>query len=227
MPYREHLGVLVRGAIDPAQCARWAAAVSAARASWTSDFGGEQYALGRAFYTHFETDRSADYFRDAAASDARVQEIVPGMQDALRAIVAGITGARVLQRRSWCGPGVHVFPAGEKVARAGGVVHFDVEGLGRHHLAARKPALSLVVMLQPPTARGGLRLWDVTYRGDEHPTDVEIEQHNEIIEYAVGDALVFDSYRLHQIQPFDGDRDRISATLHGAEVSRGVFETWF
>lgn len=217
---RDHLAVVIRSVVDKERCARWASAVTAAREVWTHDFGGEQYALGRAFYTHLETDKSAEYFRDAQASDARVNEIVPGLQETMRELVAKTTGGHVVQRRGWCGPGVHVFPAGEKVARVGGVVHYDLEGLGRYHIAAHKPALSLVLMLQPP---GALKLWDVTHpaRGDE------ASSHNEVIEYATGDLVVFDSYRLHQIQPFEGERDRISATVHAAEVSRGVWETWF
>jgi hypothetical protein len=224
---REHLGVLIRSAVPVDTCARWVRSVMAARTEWTSDFEGEQFALGRAFYTHFETGKSDAYFRDAPASDARVQQAAPGLQEAMRALVAAMTGARVVQRRGWCGPGVHVFPASEKVARSGGVVHFDVEGLGRHHLDARKPALSLVVMLQPPLSGGGLRLWDCTYHGSEHPTEEELAAHNELVEYDVGDALLFDSYRLHQVQPFEGARDRVTATVHAAEISRGVFESWF
>lgn len=227
VPYRDHLATMFRSAVPADTCARWVRGVLGARDAWTSDFGGEQFALGRAFYTHLETGKSDDYFRDAPASDARVQDAAPGLQEAMRALVGAMTGSRVVQRRGWCGPGVHVFPASEKVARAGGVVHFDVEGLGRHHLDAHKPALSLVVMLQPPAVGGGLRLWDVTYHGSEHPTDEDLAAHSELVEYDVGDALLFDSYRLHQIQPFEGARDRITATVHGAEISRGVFESWF
>jgi hypothetical protein len=220
----EHLALHVTGAIDPETCARWAAGVAAFRDAWTADFGGEQFALGRAFYTHLETGRSEEYFRDAAASDARVEEGAPGLQSRMRELVAELTGARVIQRRGWCGAGVHVFPAGAKVARSGGVIHFDIEGLGRHQLARGKPALSLVVMLQPP---GSLRLWDVRYSGSDAATEAELASHSEFIEYAVGDLVVFDSYRLHQIQPFDGERDRISATIHAAEVDRNLWESWF
>jgi hypothetical protein len=216
---REHLAVVVRGAVDRSRCETWAAAVAAARDEWTRDFGGEQFALGRAFYTHLETNRSADYFRDAAASDARVEAIVPGLPALMTSFVRELTDERVVQRRGWCGAGVHVFPAGEKVSRVGGVVHYDLEGLNRHHVAHRLPAMSLVLMLQPP---GALRLWDVTY-----PEPEEAASHSEVIEYATGDLVAFDSYRLHQIQPFGGSIDRISATLHAAEVSRGIWETWF
>lgn len=218
---------IIRRAIDEATCARWVEGVYALRDEWTEDFGGEQFALGRAFYTHFETGRSEEYFRDATASDARVERGAPGLQARMRELVKELTGAHVVQRRGWCGAGVHVFPAGEKVARAGGVIHFDVEGLAKHHVTRRKPTLSIVVMLQPPEQGGGLRLWDVRYSGSEHPTDAEIESRSELVEYGVGDLVAFESYQLHQIQPFAGERDRISATIHAAEMDRGVWESWF
>jgi len=222
-----HSAVVLEGAVDEPTCARWVDGVLRSSEAWTEDFDGEQFALGRAFYTHFETGRSEEYFADAAASDARVEEGAPGLQRWMRDALAELTGARVVARRGWCGAGVHVFPAGEKVARAGGVVHFDVEGLGRHHLARRKRALSLVLMLQAAEHGGGLRLWDVRYDGSEHASEEQLSAPSEIVEYGRGDLFVFDSYRMHQIQPFSGERDRISATLHAAETDRGLWECWF
>lgn len=223
----DHRAIVLEGAVDEGTCARWVEGVMRRRDAWTEDFDGEQFALGRAFYTHFETGRSAEYFADAAASDARVEEGAPGLQGFMRERLAEVTGGHVQRRRGWCGAGVHVFPPHEKVAECGGVVHFDVEGLGRHHLARRKRALSLVLMLQCAEEGGGLRLWDVLYHGSEHPTDEELEAPSEIVEYGRGDLFVFDSYRLHQIQPFAGDRPRVSATLHACEVDRGLWECWF
>ncbi len=232
----EHLAVVVRGFFAPDTCARWVEGVMGAREAWTEDFGGEQLSLGRAFYTHLETGRSKLYFADAAASDARVEAALPGMQSALRALVGQVVGqggepsARVLARPGFCGPGVHVFPASEKVARDAGVVHFDTEGLTRHHVASARRALSLVAMLKPPRSGGGLKLWDVTYQssgGDEDVERATPPPMHVTVEYGVGDVVVFDSYRLHQIQPFSGDVARISATVHAAEVDPGVWETWF
>lgn len=217
------LAIVVRGAIDAATCARWCDGVVAARAEWTADFGGEQFALGRAFYTHLETGRSKLYFDDARASDLRVERWAPGLQARLRAVVAAVTGGHAIARRGWCGPGVHVFPAGEKVAREGGVVHFDLEGLGAHHLAQRRRALSIVAMLQPPVQGGGLRLWDVLHPRREDGANAA----SALVEYGVGDVVVFDSYRLHQIQPFEGAADRVSATVHAAEIAGDTWETWF
>ena len=223
-----HLGVLVRGAIASDLCRRWAEGVLAARAEWTLDFGGEQFSLGRAFYTHLETDRTGDYFEDAADSDARVERHAPGLQSAMRALVTETVGARVTQRPGWCGAGVHVFPAGGHLAKRGGVVHFDTEGLAAGHIAKRTPALSLVLMLRPPARGGGLRLWPARYAGSDQVDEATVGAGGDVtVEYEVGDAVVFDSYRCHQIRPFEGGDDRISSTLHAAEIDKGLWESWF
>ncbi len=222
-----HAAVVIREALPPAQAARWAKAVRAAKRAWVADFGGDQFSLGRAFYTHFETDRSELYFREAARSDALVEQHTPGLSAFTLGLLSQLTGFQVRPRRGFCGPGVHVFPAGGIVARRGGVVHFDVEGLSPVCLARGHRALSLVIMLDPPEWGGGLKLWQSTYRGREHPTDRELAQPARTVRYGVGDALLMSSYRLHQIRPFRGDKARTSITVHAEEVDRGVLETWF
>ena len=221
------LGLGIRGCLDVDLCARWTAATLAARPAWTSDFGGEQFCLGRAFYTHLETGQTRLYFADAEASNARVEALLPGMQARLRALVARVTGAIAVQRRGWCGAGVHVFPPGEEVAREGGVIHGDVEGLSAHHVERELPALTLVAMLQAPQRGGGLRLYDA--RTDRCAAfDVgEIDGASRHARLRPGDLVVFDSYRLHRIQPFSGERARLSVTLHAAESAPGRWETWF
>jgi hypothetical protein len=222
------LAVLVPGAVPAALCADWARSVLGAREDWTVDFGGEQFCLGRAFYTHLETDRTEEYFADARDSDARVERHAPGLQERFRSLVAEAVGGKVRQREGWCGAGVHVFPAGSPVASGGGVVHFDTEGLVDEHLARRAPAISVVVMIQPPARGGGLRLWPALYDGLDHPGEEALAAGGDVtVEYRAGDLVIFDSYRCHQIQPFEGPMDRISATLHAAEIDRGLWETWF
>ena len=210
-----------------AQCERWVRGVYEGKDAWTEDFGGEQFCLGRAFYTHLEEDREDDYFEDPGASDAVVERWASGLQGAMRELVARVTQGRAIPRRGWCGPGVHVFPPGEPVAARGGVCHFDTEGLVAEHIARRRAAITIVAMFQPPASGGGLKLWDVTYAGHDHPTDDELAAPSEVIDYGVGDVVVIDSYRLHQIQPFGGERERISATVHAAEIDPGLWETWF
>ncbi len=133
----------------------------------------------------------------------------------------------VRARRDWCGPGVHVFPAGGEVAARGGVIHFDIEGLSEKHARDKRPALTVVLMLQEPERGGALKLWDVRFRGRDEATEAELGAPTAIAQYGVGGALVIDSYRLHQIQPFEGARDRISITIHAAEIDDGLWDTWF
>lgn len=222
-----HFALRAPGFLGWDECHAWTLAVYRAREAWTAAFGGEQYSLGRAWYTHLEEDLSDDYFENAAASNRLVEETLPSMQQLMLGMVQTLTGGRAVQRRDWCGPGVHVFPNGDVVARRGGVVHFDTEGLSEEHIRANKPALSCLVMLHAPQSGGGIALWDVRYSGADEATPAELERESTVVEYGIGELCVFDSYRLHQIQPFGGRRDRISVTAHAAEVEPGLWEVWF
>jgi len=213
------------GVIDTEDRARWVRGAYAARAAWTPCFEGVQFTLGNAYYTHLEEDRADAYFAAARASDARVEHALPGMQARVRALLADLLGAPVLPRAGWSGPGLHIFPAGQWLSRHGGDVHFDTEGLLAPELAARVPALSAIVMLQPARAGGGLRVWDATYDGQPsvaHPERIP----SAFVDYGAGDLVIIDSYRLHQIQPFSGDRDRLSITAHVVLGAAG-WQCWF
>jgi 2-oxoglutarate-Fe(II)-dependent oxygenase superfamily protein len=142
------------------------------------------------------------------------------------ALARELLGAPVVQRAGWCGPGVHIFPAGLEVADTGGEVHFDTEGLGEEELRVRRRALSFVLMLQAPEKGGGLRLWDALYDGDDHPSPPPPAVANLTIQYEPGELVVLDSYRLHQIQPFGGSVDRVSATMHLVDTGE-AWEAWF
>lgn len=216
----------VRAAVDETRAAVWVRGVYEARASWIDDFGKAQHSLGRAWYTHLEQGRTAEYFAGAESSDAVVERACPGLQAAMLALASRAAGAEVTRREGWCGPGVHVFPAGGLCARRGGDIHFDTEGLTPAHAAERAPALTLVLMLQPAESGGGLRVWDVLYRGSDAYEDEDLARESAIADYGVGDLVIMNSYRLHQIQPFGGARDRISATCHLAFVA-GRWEAWF
>ncbi|MET0595883.1 MAG: hypothetical protein ABW133_24500 [Polyangiaceae bacterium] len=228
---RRHRAIGWRGAVAREEAARWSAAIVAARSLWHADFGGEQFTLGRAFYTHLEEERLAEYFRDARAADAEVEGTAPGLQARMRAIVAQITGGRVTSRSDFCGAGVHIFPPGEKVARAGGVVHFDLEGLPKSFLASGRQAITVVLTLQD-VAGGGLRFWNARYDPAANTDEARVASRArardaEVRRAARGDVIVFDSFVLHQIEPFDGDAPRLSATLHAMQIAKDTWETWF
>jgi hypothetical protein len=221
------LAGVVRGAWRAEECAELTARVLAARDQWTADFGGEQFTLGRAFYTHLETGRAGEYFAAVRGADALVERVLPGVQARVRADFGRAVGGVARARLGFCGPGVHVFPAGSKVARAGGVAHWDVEGIAPLHLARPCRAASLVLMLQPGEGSADLTLWHETWNGRDEPTRRALSSPRETLRYGVGDLAVFSSYRLHRIEPFGGAADRVSLTVHGVEVDPGVWETWF
>jgi hypothetical protein len=224
----EHLGVRVPGFLATEACAHLARRVYAGRPFWISDFDGVQFSLGRAWYTHLEQDREDEYFANARTSDAQVERFLPGLQAQLLQAISTLVGASAFQRPGWCGPGVHIFPAGQWLSNHGGDIHFDTEGLSETQCERRSRAITLVLMLQPPETGGALRLWDALYDGsdavpEELPQLAYADAH-----YGIGDLVILDSYRLHQIQPFTGLKDRISATAHAAlDASGALWEVWF
>jgi hypothetical protein len=214
------------GVLSPDECERWVRGAYGALGDWTACFDGVQFTLGRAYYTHLEEGRAGEYFAEARASDQRVERALPGMQARVRALLAElVVGAPVTPRSGWCGPGLHVFPADGWLACRGGDIHFDTEGLLPDELAARRPALSAIFMLQAPHRGGGLRVWDALYDGDDEVSEPE-DIDSTVVEYAPGDLVVIDSYRLHQIQPFQGRRDRVSITVHLVLGAAG-WQSWF
>jgi hypothetical protein len=218
-----NLAIHVRGAISPSECDRILRAVHEARGHWTPCFEGVQFTLGRAWYAHLEEDREDEYFASAEASDRVVERFLPGFQAMLRSVASLVAGKSVVHRTGWCGPGIHIFPAHAWLSEKGGDVHFDTEGLTDAQRGARCPAFTIVLMLQAPDRGGALRVWD---RVDDGSGEEEAGEAKSVdVVYRPGDLVVLDSYRLHQIQPFDGDRDRISATIHAVRDRR--WETWF
>ena len=137
-----------------------------------------------------------------------------------------LLGGPTFQRAGWCGPGVHVFEAGSDISKHGGDVHFDTEGVGEDQVEERVPAMSFVLMLQPPDSGGGLGVWDRLFEGDEHPEKPGDEVASAVVPYEAGDLVVIDSYRLHRIQAFEGETDRISMTAHVVLVE-SAWEVWF
>ena len=222
---RDHLAVQFEGVLGRRECAAFARGVYAGRAAWVPNFDGVQFTLGRAYYVHLETDREDEYFENVAAADASVERFVPGLVGRLLGMLRLCVGSEVARRPDFCGPGVHIFPAGEYVSHHGGDVHWDVEGLADAWTAEHLDTLTSVLMLQPAAQGGGLRVWDRVYEdedSDEAPGSAECEE----IVYGAGDLVILDSYRLHQICPSSGPLDRISATAHTVRTETG-WQAWF
>ena len=209
--------------LDTALCRTWSEQVLAAKGEWTHDFGGEQYSLGLAYYAHHETSRTRHYFRGVAAADARVERVLPGMQAGVVDLISAFTGAPASRRPGWCGPGVHVFVPESPVAERGGSIHFDLEGLRG---ATSVPMLSVVIVLQPALEGGGLRVWSARHSEAIHPTAAEQAEEPETVRYETGDFVAFEGQRLHQIEPFTGERARITITAHAVAEADG-WKVWF
>ncbi len=222
----DHLAVHYEGALTRRECVGFTRGVYAARSVWVPNFEGVQFTLGRAYYTHLETDREDEYFDNVETSDRDVDRFVPGLADRLLAMIALFVGADVARRPGFCGPGVHVFPAGQYVSHHGGDVHWDVEGLLEDEVARHADALSAVLMLQPAAQGGGLRLWDKRYEDEDSDEEPGSAPSEEIL-YGAGDLVIFDSYRLHQICASSGPLDRISATCHAVRTEGGEWQAWF
>jgi len=219
------LAVSFEGVLTRRECVEYTRGVYAGRGAWVPNFDGVQFTLGRAYYVHLETDREEEYFAEAAASDAAVDRFVPGLADRMLALLGLCVGADVTRRPGFCGPGVHVFPAGGHVSHHGGDVHWDIEGLTEEDVAAHAEALTAVLMLQPAAQGGGLRVWDKVYEGEESDEEPG-STRSELIAYGPGDLVVIDSYRLHQICASTGPLDRISATAHAVRTGAG-WQAWF
>ena len=217
----------VRGALSAEEADSLARRVLEAESAWTHDFEGEQYALGRAFYTHLETGMTKTYFEGARESDELVERTLPGMQERTLELLARALGGTVRRRRGFCGPGVHVFPGGGTVAKRGGVIHYDLEGLTDQQRNERARAVTLVWMLRRSARGGGLRLFDALFDGRPDSEIGISDRKQKTVLSRPGDALFIDSYRLHQIRPFTGSTHRISITVHAVEIDRNVWEAWF
>ncbi len=222
-------GVVVRipAAITEQQRAAYVAGVYRGKPAWTNNFDGLQFTLGRAWYTHLEQDLADMYFERAAASEEIVERNCPGLQRHMLDLTGRLLGAPVRKRASYCGAGVHVFPAQGYCADKGGDVHFDTEGLTRSQLRARKRAVTVILMLQPAANGGGLRVWDTTWEGSDETTAAMLARPHATVGYAARDLVAIDSYSLHQIQPFEGVLDRVSATCHALETEPGTWDVWF
>jgi hypothetical protein len=216
---------LATGFLDASAALDFADLVGRARSDWTTAFGGAQYSLGIAWYTHLEEGKAGDYFAAASTSDATVERAVPGLQRCLTSAIERAVQGPVSRRRGFAGPGIHVFPAGGEAARRGGDVHFDDEGLTPAELESNAPALTFVLVLRPADSGGGLRLWTARL-GDGDPVALG-KAPFDVVPYSAGDLLIMDSRRLHQIEPFGGTTDRITATCHAVQAPDGRWLVWF
>lgn len=207
-------------------------AVYSAKASWTSGFGGEQFALGEVWYHYRETGASfSEYTARAAESIRTLEETIPGLYSRILGFLRQFTSPLPVSiRMGWAGPAVVIFPAHGRCAVKGGDIHYDWDGLESSEFEdPLLEAYSFVCMLSKPDKGGGLMIWTERYdsRRDqdiEHPKVPQTPAAR--VNYLLGQLWMFRSMVAHRIEPFDGERDRVCLTFH--VVKRGTgWSVWF
>jgi hypothetical protein len=208
----------------------------AAQNDWVSGFGGQQYSLGEAWYHYVETGTGgnpAEYLDRAVPSRDIVERHITGLHDYVLSFLSKLHPDREVKIRDhWAGPGIVTFLANNYVAKRGGGIHFDTDGLTQEELKNPDFRLrSYVSTLQKPKTGGDLRLWDYRYDDNvgedvlEDPKNYSDVVRSRII-YEQGDLCMFDGLKAHKIEAFEGDKDRVCLTFHTAERENKL-EVWF
>src|SRR5215471_2464632 len=72
-----YLAVRIADAITDEERSAYLQGVYEAESAWTANFHGVQFTLGRAWYTHLEQGKVAEYFDHAGESDATIERFLP------------------------------------------------------------------------------------------------------------------------------------------------------
>lgn len=236
----EVAGVAFEGLLSLTEVARALAQVYAQRRHWQAGAGPGDFTLGNVWYAHMEFGREHEYFASAPRARALVNRLFPGLEQQILAFCRLLTGDGDVQVRSgWGGPALVVFQAGSETARRGGVLHIDHDGLPAELLQARgADTFSFILPLQLPAERGHLMVWPDLY----DPADraryligsgdiADPRPPVQLLTHQLGTAIAIQSLRVHQIQGFEGNCDRVTLnwrltrTATAADESRWV--VWF
>ncbi len=191
-----------------------------ARHLWTSGFDGEQFALGEVWYHYRDTDGLfEDYTAKAADSIKTFNTILPTLYPKIVTFLRQVLApAPVDFRDGYAGPGIVIFPPDEYVAKNGGPLHYDWEGLlPEEYKNNQTEAYSFVSMLSKPQTGGNLRIVDTMYdpSRDDNMGDLIITGMKECeVDYLPGEMWMFRSMMAHGIQSFTGEKDRVCLTFH-------------
>jgi hypothetical protein len=225
--------VVFRDIFTPAEVQGMVATIYALREQWLPGFEEEQFSVGRVWYVDVADEAEEEYHEDSVRSNAQIEERFDSIQERMRAFCAAIQPGDLVQiRPGWAGPGFVIFPAHAACAENGGDIHFDIEGLAGDLLDdPEAAAYSFIAMLQKPESGGGLQVWREQYdpnRRDEYIPELQSEPEGPsfLIDYRIGDLVMINSRAIHQIQPFEGDTDRITLTFHIVRQA-GAWHIWF
>ena len=158
----------------------------------------------------------------------------PGLYEKIIQLCKNIEkDADISLRQGWAGPGFAIFPAHGRCAELGGDIHYDWEGLTDGQLDdLHAEGYSFIAMLKKPSQGGGLKIWDVKYDLNHKQEELVAWANSPdcpslLIDYQLGDLVLINSFCLHQIQPFEGEVDRVCLTFHIAKYNEKKWYIWF
>ena len=217
-----HAAVCFRKLIPPAEIEKMIKGFYAAKEVWSEGFGGQQYALGDAWYHYAEEGIDfEEYGSKAEQSRANVEKFVPGLEGNLLGFLSPLARPGTLSiREGWAGPGFMMFPAGGFVANKGGSIHFDTDAFSDEELYETDLVMfSLICMIQKPERGGNLTVWNKPFdktqeRFQSYNPATQGAAESYHIEYQPGDLWMIRGMNAHQIGAFEGKTDRICLTFH-------------
>jgi hypothetical protein len=217
-----HAAVCFKDFIPQANIAPMVKAMYAAKDVWSEGMGGEQFALGDAWYHYAEEGVDfEEYGSQAKQSRANVEKYVPGLEKRVIDFLSPLARAGTLDvREGWAGPGIMLFPAGAYVSNNGGSIHFDTDAFTDEELADPNLTMfSFVCMLQKPERGGNLTIWNKHFdrRGERFQTydpKTQGEVESCLVDYQPGQLWMLRGMNAHQIGSFSGATDRICLTFH-------------
>lgn len=228
-----YAAIRIPGVLSPDECITCSERLYQMRLRWRDDYGGEQFSLPDNYYARVSGGTVEEYFSSVVASRKLMAESFPHEQKRFLQLMQTLIKAETVPlKKGWCGPGFVIFPEGEYVAVNNGPIHVDAEGLVDGELVdSDARACALVLMVQKPQWQGGVRVWNFPWDpllGETHSLRRAENSYSNgyTIEYELGDLVVLNSLKPHQILSFGGGIDRITMNAFGSFVG-GRWQFWF
>jgi hypothetical protein len=229
----EHAAIRIPGVLTPDECAHCARRLYQQRRRWKSDYDGTQYSFPENYYARVEGGTEREYFFTVDDSVQLMADLFPREQERFLQVIKSLLDVDLVPlKKGWCGPGFVIFPKNEFVAVNNGPIHVDSEGLVDGELYDKDAkACAVILMIQKPETQGGVRVWNINWeptRGEGQSLRMAEDNYDDghTIEYEVGEMVVLNSLKPHQILAFDGDTDRITMNAFGSFVG-GRWQFWF
>lgn len=226
-------GVVVENFLSPDECAEILRGVYILEPYWRRGTYDGDFILGRSWYTAIDNREIMDYFDEAPFFNQLIRDSFPELLEKIMAVARTLTNQEEVQiRPGWAGPGITIFRPPSCTAETGGSCHIDYDGISKRMVDVPEglEMFSFMLPISMPEDAAGLYVWPEIYQRFHHKRyfDEILDPEGErfTIPYSVGNLLGIHSLRVHQIEPFDGDIDRVVVTFHLGKLD-GKWIVWF